>query len=330
MESNSNSSPLPLIERCQLASTRVQAAIASVETVFIGQTEVVKLMFATLLAGGHVSFEGDPSVGKTTVSRAFAEVLGLSFQRIQGRSDLMPNDIVGSLMLDLKTNEFKAKLGPIFANIVLFDEGNRASPKAQGALLEAMQENQVTIDTETYKLPWPFMLLMTQNPIESEGVYPLTQANEDRLMTRIYVDYPDRETEIRIALETEDNKTLSPIFNGEAEIIALQKLVKEFPIGQDFAGICVDVVRTFRPRASDVPDFIKEDVASSASLRASKAMVRMTKSLALLEGRMQPDKSDIRRVAGAILNHRVKMKGYGEDDSFARTLDKVLRNFQIA
>ncbi|MDB5490199.1 MAG: ATPase associated with various cellular 3, partial [Micavibrio sp.] len=217
MENNSNSSPIvkPLAERYAEASSLMQEAITSVETVYIGQPEVVKLSFACLVASGHLALEGPPSVGKTTLANAMADVLGMSFRRIQGTPDLTPGDITGSVVRNTTSGEFEIKEGPIFSNVILFDEINRTGPKVQSALLEAMQEKQVTLNGETRKLPKPFFVVSTQNPFDNEGVYPLTEAGKDRFMMRVDVDYPSEDIEHKIATKPSGELRLAAILDAE-------------------------------------------------------------------------------------------------------------------
>lgn len=330
MENNSNSSPIveSLAQRYAAASALMQQAIASVETVYVGQPEVVKLSFACLIAGGHLSLEGPPSVGKTTLANAMADVLGMSFRRIQGTPDLTPGDITGSVVRNTVTGEFEIKEGPIFSNIILFDEINRTGPKVQSALLEAMQEKQVTLNGETRKLPKPFFVMSTQNPFDNEGVYPLTEAGKDRFMMRVDVTYPSEDIEHKIATKPNKEQRLAPILNVE-KVSAIQGLIDEVSLGDDFSRVCVQIVRKFRPKSEGSPQHIIDNVEREASLRASTAFVRAAKTLALIEGRAHPDMSDIKRIAPAILRHRVTMRNPYDDKIFDQTVAKVLLEFGI-
>lgn len=322
--------PKPLDERYAEASMRLQEAMRQVETVFIGQTEVVKLCFAAMVAGGHILLEGPPSVGKTTLVKAIAQTLGGKFRRIQGTPDLMPGDITGSVVRNLETGRFEIQEGPVFTDMLLFDEINRAPPKVHSALLEAMEEKTVTLNGETRPLSQAFFVAATQNPIDNEGVYPLTEANKDRFMMRVDVDYPDRATEIKIATGKVNKKVLTPVFNV-SEIIALREMVDEIELGEDFSARCVDIVRMTRPKSPENPQFVKDKIDREGSLRASTNLVRISKVLAMIEGREHPDASDLKRIAYPLLRHRLSMRNsYGnEDSSFNNVVGQILMQHGI-
>ena len=263
----------------------------------IGYEQEVKLLFACLVAGGHALIEGYPGLAKTTLVKAFAKALGLSFSRIQFTPDLLPSDITGSLIFNPKIGDFEVRFGPIFANIVLADEVNRAPPKVQSALLEAMQEGQVTIEGETIKLPQPFIVVATQNPVELEGTYPLPEAQLDRFMIRIKLGYPSEDIEFKIT-ENIDLGSISSINTvvSKEDIESLQALVRSIYVDDSIIRYIVNLIRATRNA---------RDVKLGASPRAAQILSKLVRAWALLDGRDYVIPDDVKLLAPYVLNHRI-------------------------
>ncbi|HTU00575.1 MAG TPA: MoxR family ATPase [Candidatus Sulfotelmatobacter sp.] len=270
---------------------------ANIERALVGKPDVVRLVIVALLARGHLLIEDVPGVGKTTLAQALARSLGLSFQRIQFTSDLLPSDILGVSVFDPRKAEFEFKPGPIFANIILADEINRTTPKTQSSLLEAMNEDQVSLDHHTYRLPQPFMVLATQNPLEYQGTHPLPESQMDRFLLRIRVGYPDEEHERQIlrgaAIAAMDG--LSPVLNGDA-VLSLQKRAEEVRVDESLLGYALAIVQATRAH---------QELSLGVSPRGALALVRAARALALLEGRRFCVPDDIKHLAVAALAHRV-------------------------
>jgi MoxR-like ATPase len=284
--------------------------LSEVRKVVIGQSDVIEDLLVAILANGHCLLVGVPGLAKTLLVSTVARVLELRFSRIQFTPDLMPSDITGTDVLETSSETGKRAFrfipGPIFANIVLADEINRTPPKTQAALLQAMQEREVTAGGNTYPLAPPFFVLATQNPIEQEGTYPLPEAQLDRFMFNIYVDYPSFEEEARIVEETTSayEANLEQVLNAE-EIMRLQRLVRRVPVSRDVVGFAVRLVSATRPRSAEAPSFIKEWVSWGAGPRASQYLVLGAKTRAILHGRYTPVADDVRSVARAVLRHRI-------------------------
>ena len=282
---------------------------AEVSKIIIGQADVIRHTLLAIIANGHVLLEGLPGLGKTSLVRAFADALDLRFSRIQFTPDLMPADIVGTDILEEQESgrrAFRFQAGPVFANIVLADEINRASPKTQSALLEAMQERTVTVLGRTYKVQSPFFVLATQNPIDMEGTYPLPEAQLDRFMFLIEVDYPTEEEEMRIARETTGNRSeeLKHVLSGE-EIIFYQDLVRRVPVPEHIYEYAVKLVRATRPSLETSPEWVKQYVAWGAGPRAVQFLILGAKTRAALQGSYIVRKEDIDAIVEPVLMHRV-------------------------
>jgi len=277
--------------------------------VIIGQEETVEHLLITFLAGGHALLEGVPGLAKTLMIKTLAQTIHLKFSRIQFTPDLMPSDIIGTEILeeDHSTGKkfFEFKKGPIFANIILADEINRTPPKTQAALLEAMQEFEVTYSGKTYHLDSPFFILATQNPIEQSGTFPLPEAQQDRFLFYIKIGYPSETEEKNILTSTTGIKkeTVKPVITGE-EIIRLQQLVRQVPISEDLVDYVNKVVRATRPASSHI-DFVKEWVDWGAGPRAGQAMILTAKARALQQGRLSVTLDDLKNVAYPVLRHRI-------------------------
>ena len=283
---------------------------AQVARRIVGQQEVVDGILTAILAGGHALLVGVPGLAKTLMVQTVAEALNLSFNRVQFTPDLMPGDITGTEIIeeDLTTGRraFRFVQGPVFANVVLADEINRTPPKTQAALLQAMQEHQVTAAGVTYRLPEPFFVLATQNPIEQEGTYPLPEAQLDRFMLELRVGYPSREEEEAIVEQTTGDKgsALSTVLDAET-LKSMQGLVRRIPVSRSLIRSAVTLARMTRPDDADAPPFVREFVEWGAGPRASQYLVLGAKARAALEGRPMADLDDVRTVALAVLRHRM-------------------------
>jgi len=279
-----------------------------VGNVVVGLEEVTELLAVAMLSGGHVSLEGIPGVAKTTIAKAFAKAIGLSFYRIQLTPDLMPADIVGSVFYNQKEMEFGVRKGPIFANIILADEINRATPKTQSALLEAMQEHQVTIEGATFPLPKPFLTLATMNPVETEGVYNLPEAQLDRFMIKIQVGYLDRDKELLLLRrkEKEEFNSVERIMDGD-DVLSLMNNAKDVKVSDTILKYIYEI--TSRTRNDD-------RVLLGASPRALEHLLFASKSLAFLRGREYVIPDDVKELAPPVLSHRIIIKAEHEIDGF--------------
>ena len=281
-----------------------------IHKVIVGQDAVVDELLLAVFAKGHCILEGVPGLAKTLLVSTLAQALNLSFNRIQFTPDLMPADITGTEVIQEDkvsgTREFKFLAGPVFANVILADEINRTPPKTQAALLESMQERQVTVGGDRHPLPDPFFVLATQNPIEQEGTYPLPEAQQDRFMFKIKVSYPtwDEEREV-IKTTTADIETkVEPVLDG-ADMIACQRTVRRVPIADHVVDYAMRLVRQTRVGEPDIPDFIRENVAWGAGPRACQYLVLGAKARAALEGRSAATCADIKSVAAPVLRHRI-------------------------
>jgi len=278
--------------------------------VIVGQEDVIEKLIIALFCKGHSLLVGVPGLAKTLLISTVSKVLDLDFNRIQFTPDLMPGDILGSeiLELDEETNKrsFKFIKGPIFSNIVLADEINRTPPKTQAALLEAMQEKKVTVAGHSYKLQEPFFVLATQNPIEQEGTYPLPEAQLDRFMFNIFVDYPSIEEEIQIVKATTGSKSTDlKVILKQAEILAFQDLIRKVPVTDNVVNYAVKLVSKTRITTEHAPEFIKDMITWGAGPRASQYLILGAKCHALLHGKYSPDIEDVRAVAVSVLRHRI-------------------------
>jgi MoxR-like ATPase len=289
------------------AVTRLRRQVAQR---IVGQEEVVEGILTAILSGGHALLIGVPGLAKTLMVQTVAETLHLSFNRVQFTPDLMPSDITGTEIIeeDLTTGRraFRFVQGPIFAHIVLADEINRTPPKTQAALLQAMQEHQITAGGTTYRLPDPFFVLATQNPIEQEGTYPLPEAQLDRFMLELRVRYPSRSEEEAIVEQTTGaaRERLEPVLDAES-VLAMQALVRRIPVGRSLIRAAVSLARMTRPADADAPPFIREFVDWGAGPRASQYLVLGAKARAAMAGRPMADLDDVRSVAPAVLRHRI-------------------------
>jgi MoxR-like ATPase len=314
----------------ELAGAKRQI-LEQIEKRVVGQREVVEHLLIALFARGHCLFVGVPGLAKTLLISTLADVLNLSFNRIQFTPDLMPSDITGTDILeeDRSTGrrEFRFVKGPLFANIILADEVNRTPPKTQAALLQAMQEYRVTAGGRTYPLDLPFLVFATQNPIEQEGTYPLPEAQLDRFMFLVDVGYPSAEEEVQIVKTTTSDRqpTLTRILSPE-RIIALQDLVRRVPVPDHVVRFAVSLARHTRPKESGVPDFIQKNVSWGAGPRASQYLVLAAKARAILDGRYAASVEDVRAAAQPVLRHRVLPNFHAESEGItsSRLVEQLL------
>jgi len=286
-----------------------QIITQEISKVIVGQHEVIDQMLAAVLSRGHCLLIGVPGLAKTLTVSTLARIMTLKFKRIQFTPDLMPSDITGTNVIDESEagrRDFRFIRGPVFANIILADEINRTPPKTQAALLQAMQERQVTIGQETYDLPDPFFVIATQNPIEQEGTYPLPEAQLDRFMFSIWVDYPSLEEEQRILAQTTTGvtRTLETVLN-DRQILNMQKLIAQVPVSDFVVAYAAKIVRATRPADATAPDFVKKMVDWGAGPRAGQFLILGAKAFAAMDGRANVSPEDIRRVAIPVLRHRV-------------------------
>jgi MoxR-like ATPase len=292
----------------QFAQTRTQM-VEQLRRVIVGQSEVIEQILAAVFTRGHCLLVGVPGLAKTLLVSSMSQILDVSFKRIQFTPDLMPSDITGTTVLEEHESgrrEFRFVKGPIFANILLADEINRTPPKTQAALLQAMQERQVTAGQETLNLPDPFFVIATQNPIEQEGTYPLPEAQLDRFMFNIKVDYPSLDEEKRILTTVTKDETpeLTKVLSGKA-IVNLQKLIRSVPVGDYVIEYVARLVRATRPKDPTSPDFVKRMVDWGAGPRAGIFLIQGGKAMAAMDGRFSVAIDDIRKVAVPVLRHRV-------------------------
>ena len=281
-----------------------------VAKVIVGQEEVIEHLLIAMLSRGHCLLVGVPGLAKTLLIKTLANVLDLKFSRIQFTPDLMPSDITGTEIIEddraTGSKSFKFVKGPVFANILLADEINRTPPKTQAALLEAMQEHHVTAAGQKYTLEEPFFVLATQNPIEQEGTYPLPEAQLDRFMFNLWLEYPSEKEEIDIVRSTTSMyvPTLGRIL-GRNEILAYQELVRRVPVAENVIAYAVNVVMKTRPKHPGAPEFIRNWLSWGAGPRASQYLILAAKTRAVLDGRFTPDIDDVRKVVGPVLRHRI-------------------------
>jgi MoxR-like ATPase len=322
------------LETVERFHTELKKIDHEIRKIIVGQKDVVNQVMVSMLSGGHSIITGVPGLAKTLLIATVAQVLHLDFKRIQFTPDLMPADITGTEIIEEDRSTGKRQRvfvkGPIFANIILADEINRTPPKTQSALLEAMQEGSVSIEGNTYILEKPFYVLATQNPIELEGTYPLPEAQLDRFMFNIIIDYLPEDEEIQVVSQTttlrqvQFEKTISG-----PEILEFQRLVRKMPVADEIMRYAVQLARTSRPGGSNPPDFVKQYVNYGASLRASQFLILGAKALALINGRYNVSVEDIQRLAYPVFRHRIltnfhaESEGIKSEDIIKRLLDLV-------
>ena len=329
-QNDSGANDVEQVEKLKETHERIRAEIAKV---IIGQEEIVEQLLTALLAGGHCLLVGVPGLAKTTLIQTLSRTLDLSFGRIQFTPDLMPSDITGTEVLEEDHESgrkvFRFIQGPVFHHIVLADEINRTPPKTQAALLQAMQEHAVTAAGQTMPLSEPFFVLATQNPIEQEGTYPLPEAQLDRFIFNLWLDYPDAGEEEEIVRRTTGGTTASveQIIDGEA-IVAMQGLVRRVPIADHLVRFAVRLVRATRPAEADAPAYVKEMVNWGAGPRASQCLALAAKARAVLHGRTSVSEEDIRSVALPVLRHRivVNFQAEAENVNAAGLVERLLND----
>ena len=326
-------SDVVVIDELRATHDRMKAEMAKV---IIGQDAVVERLLICVLSRGHALLMGVPGLAKTLMVNSLSKVMSLDFSRIQFTPDLMPSDITGTDILQETAEgrrEFEFVKGPIFANIILADEINRTPPKTQSALLEAMQEHHVTVSGRIMPLPEPFFVLATQNPIEQEGTYSLPEAQLDRFMFFVEVQYPDRDEERRIARETTGaaTKEITPQVTGE-QILKYQELVERVPVPDHIYDLAVDIVRATRPASGDTPEFCKKLVSWGAGPRAVQYLIRGSKARAVLHGSYLVRQEDLEAVAHPVLRHRIitNFQAQAEGTSSTVIVDRLLDQFRDA
>ena len=300
-----------LVAEIENLGEKLTEAKASITKRFIGQEQVVDLVLSAILCGGHGLLVGLPGLGKTRLVDTLSTVLGLNGKRVQFTPDLMPADILGSEVLETGADgsrAFKFIEGPIFCQLMMADEINRASPRTQSALLQAMQEKSVTIAGVEHALPAPFHVLATQNPIEQEGTYPLPEAQLDRFLVQIDVPYPDRDTERDILLATTgvEEAASTEVFSA-GELQAAQNAVRRMPVGENVMELILDLVRACRPAESGALDVVREHVGWGPGPRAAQALMLTVRARALLDGRLAPSGEDVAALATPVLSHRMAL-----------------------
>jgi MoxR-like ATPase len=331
---NEEQSVSPQLDQSRLTDDEVapvKAAADNVRTemsrVLIGQDELVNYLLAGLFSGGHMLIEGVPGIAKTLSAKLLAKTLNLDYSRIQFTPDLMPSDVTGTSIFNLKTSEFTFNKGPVFANVVLIDEINRAPAKTQAALFEVMEEAQITSDGETYMMPYPFLVLATQNPIEQEGTYRLPEAQLDRFLFKIRINYPELKDEIKI-LERFRNNSWQSLVESVAQVLhaenisSLRKLVEDVYIKDELIEYIAKVIDQTRHDA---------DLFLGASPRASLALMRSAKALAALQGRSYVVPDDIKSMAYPVLNHRIQINPEREMEGLEsnEVIQRILENIEI-
>lgn len=310
---------------------KVKACEEEIGKGIIGQRAIIRQVLLAILSDGNVLLEGVPGLGKTELVKAISKVLSTSFSRIQFTPDLMPADVTGTNLIikEEGNNVFQFEPGPVFANIVLADEINRATPKTQSALLEAMQEKTVTVGKTTYELPKPFMVLATQNPIENEGTYPLPEAQLDRFLFKLLVEFPSKDElkEIMDITITNQKVELHSVMNGE-DIIAIRTAIKDMPISDAVMDYALSLVVATHPEDANAPEVTKKYVANGASPRAAQAIVKTAKARAFMEGRYNVAFEDIQFVAYPALRHRLALNFEAISDGVSA--DDVIREIMAA
>jgi MoxR-like ATPase len=329
-EANAAANPTSLeaavARNAEIALDRVAAARAAIGTVIFGQQQVVEEVLVTLLAGGHGLLVGVPGLAKTKLVDTLGIVLGLAARRVQFTPDLMPADILGSEILEESVDHkrsFKFMKGPIFAQLLMADEINRASPRTQSALLQAMQEYHVSVAGERHDLPAPFHVLATQNPLEQEGTYPLPEAQLDRFLMQIDVAYPDRAAEKRILIETTgEHQAVAKAAMSVEDLQATQRLVRRLPVGESVVEAILDIVRAARPGEGGDPAITKS-IAWGPGPRAAQALMLASRARALVSGRLSPSLDDVAALATPVLKHRMALTFAARADG--ETIENVVK-----
>ena len=316
------------LERLQKARDQI---LSQLSRAIVGQTDVVEQLLISIFAKGHCLLEGVPGLAKTLMISSLAQTMSLSFSRIQFTPDLMPADITGTEIIEENrstgSRERRFMEGPLFANVVLADEINRTPPKTQAALLEAMQERQITVGRVRHQLSDPFFVLATQNPIEQEGTYPLPEAQQDRFMFKVHVSYPSFADEFEVARRTtgQNKTTIEPVLSGE-EILSLQEFIRSIEVSENVIRYALAIVRQTRVGQDGVPDFVREQVAWGAGPRAVQFLILGAKARAAMSGRSYVDTSDVQFCAKPVLRHRMVVNFAAESDGVTSdaVVDKII------
>ena len=314
-------SDVALVEKLVVKHRDLKKEIAKI---IVGQDGVIDQILLSVFSGGHSLLVGVPGLAKTLMVNTISQALGLDFKRIQFTPDLMPSDILGAEILD-ENRSFKFIKGPVFSNIVLADEINRTPPKTQAALLEAMQERSVTVAGHNYKLANPYFVLATQNPIEQEGTYPLPEAQLDRFMFSILLEYPSFQEEVDVVKSTTSDKTqkINALFSAE-EIVEIQQLIRRIPVADNVVEYAVKLVGKTRPGSAEAPQFVKNYLDWGAGPRASQNLILAAKSHAAVNGKFSPDIEDVQAVAIGILRHRIIKNYKAEAEGISE--EKIIRD----
>jgi MoxR-like ATPase len=321
-----------LVHEIEALGAKLATARTSIAQRFIGQERVVDLTLTALICGGHALLVGLPGLGKTRLVDTLSTVMGLKGNRIQFTPDLMPADILGSEVLETSADgsrAFRFIEGPVFCQLLMADEINRASPRTQSALLQAMQEKEVTIAGQHRPLGVPFHVLATQNPIEQEGTYPLPEAQLDRFLVQIDVPYPTRDAERAILLATTgvSEAQASAVFTT-GELLAAQTLLRRMPVGEAIVEMILDLVRACRPNEAEAPQFVRDSVSWGPGPRAAQALMLAVRAEALLGGRLVPSADDVRKLAAPVLTHRMALSfaARARGENLAEVIDRAARH----
>ena len=322
-------SPAALEAKAEKASEKLKSAKSAIAQVILGQDRVVELAISAILSGGHALLVGVPGLAKTLLVETLGTVLGLDGKRIQFTPDLMPSDIIGAEVLEEGSKgkrSFRFIDGPVFTQLLMADEINRASPRTQSALLQAMQERFVTVAGQRYDLPKPFHVLATQNPIEQEGTYPLPEAQLDRFLFQINVNFPDIDTEKQILITTtgSDDATAKRAITPK-QLMDMQLLVRQLPVGEKVVDAILSLVRNARPDQSSITS-IQENVAWGPGPRAGQALMLATRAKALIDGRLSPSIDDVLELAGPVLQHRMALTFAARADG--QTIEKTITSLK--
>ncbi len=333
LDNSATSLEAAILRTAESALEKVAAARAGIRTVIFGQEQVVEEALVTLIAGGHGLLVGVPGLAKTKLVETLGTVLGLDARRVQFTPDLMPADILGSEIMEEaldRSRAFRFVRGPIFAQLLMADEINRASPRTQSALLQSMQEYHVTVAGERHDLPRPFHVLATQNPLEQEGTYPLPEAQLDRFLMQIDVLYPDRDAERRILIETtgESEVKAKPAMNAE-DLMTIQRLVRRLPVGESIVEAILDIVRSARPGEGDAT--ITRHIAWGPGPRAAQALMLASRARALVDGRLSPSLDDVVSLATPVLKHRMALTfaARAEGETIQGVIGRLTERFRV-
>lgn len=327
MSTSTTNTTSTIIEQITQESNRFHQLHTEISKVIVGQSHIISSIMFAILSKGHILLEGVPGVAKTTMIKAVAKSLGLSFSRIQFTPDLLPSDLIGTLIFNPKTHDFETKKGPIFAHLVLADEINRAPAKVQAALLEAMQEQQITIGSHTYALEKPFLVFATQNPLEQEGTYRLPEAQLDRFLFKLHVDYPSAQEELEILNRSLDVETINKIFDKE-NIIEAQQLAHNVYSDDKINRYIVTIISATRKPADHKLDTLIPYIQYGVSPRATLSLLYASKARALVEGRHFVTPDDVKAICHAVLRHRLILTYQAEADGINTDsiISKIINN----